>query len=260
MLRTKRFAWTLAAVGVFATAGLVGACDPEDDPTPGTQNDAGTNKPDSGTNTDAGSNTDAGTNTDAGSETDAGTTTDAGSETDAGTTTDAGTQTTLPLAVDGTWAASGYMGDGSTEGLLVDEPVCATPRPGSGLGACHKFTYKKGGNGWAGVFWQYPEGNWSKDTPPKPGFLVPDGAKAVTFYAWSEKGGETVDFFVGYGPNSRDGFEVKLSPQAVLTTAPTKYTLDISKIRYADVAAGFGWSAGGLDEPFVFYIDDIQWQ
>ena len=150
------------------------------------------------------------------------------------------------------------MGDGEVKGNVVDEPVCATTRPGTGLGLCHKITYTKGGQGWAGVFWQYPEGNWGKTSTP--GFLVPDGAKAVTFYAWSEKGGETVDFFVGYGPDSQDGFDKKLNPAAVLTKDPVKYTLDISKIRYADVAAGFGWSAGGHDEPFVFYIDDIQWQ
>ncbi|RKH66959.1 hypothetical protein [Corallococcus llansteffanensis] len=251
MHRNKRFAWTWAAAGVFAVAGLIGACDPEETSTP----DAGT-KVDAGTTTDAGA--DAGTTTDAG--TDAGTTTDAG--TDAGTTTDAGTdagpQSAFPLAVDGTWAASGYMGAGSQPGGIVDEAVCATPRPGAALGNCHKITATRVGTGdaWAGIFWQYPEGNWP-DKPEK-GFLVPDGAKSVSFYAWGGTGGEVVDFFVGYGDKSKDGFEKKIN--VTLTKEPTKYTLDISRVRYTEVAAGFGWSAGGLDvAPLVLFLDDIQW-
>ncbi|TSC26784.1 hypothetical protein [Corallococcus sp. Z5C101001] len=254
MHRNKRFAWTWAAAGLFAVAGLIGACDPEDEtPAPSPQSDAGT-KTDAGS--DAGGTTDAGGNTDAGS--DAGNNTDAGS--DAGTQTDAGTpdagpQTGLPLAVDGTWAASGYMGAGGQPNGLVDEPICATPRPGAGLGNCHKFTAtQKGDFAWAGVFWQFPEGAWADD--PRPGFLVPDGAKSVTFYAWSEAGGETVDFFVGY--ETKDGFTKKIT--ATLTNQPKQYTLDISRVRYTEVGAGFGWSAGGLDvKPLVLFIDDIQW-
>ncbi|MCY1032401.1 hypothetical protein OV207_13095 [Corallococcus sp. BB11-1] len=252
MNRNKRFAWTWAAAGVFAVAGLIGACDPEetDKPTPtadaGTQADAGSTA-DAGGNTDAGGTTDAGSTTDAGAQVDAGT--DAGTETDAGV--DAGPQSAFPLAVDGTWAPSGYMGD---RGGITTEPTCHTPRPGAGLGACHKFTLTKGADGWGGVYWHYPEGNWGTQE----GVAVPAGAKSVSFYAWGAEGGEAIGFFVGNGQKTLDKFKIETG-DIVLNAVPTRYTIDISIINYGNVSGGFGWSAAGKDVPVVFFLDDIQW-
>lgn len=70
---------------------------------------------------------------------------------DADTQPSAGMTTTLPLAVDGTWAASGDMGDGEAQLIQDDTTQCASPRPGSGLGDCHRFTWTPGGAGWGGV-------------------------------------------------------------------------------------------------------------
>jgi hypothetical protein len=246
MQRHKHFAWAWAAAGLFAVSGLLGACDPAETTNP---------KPDTGTQ-------DAGTQADAGTQTDAGTRTDAGTQppTDAGTQTDAGSTAVLPLAVDGTWAASGYMGDGEHQ-LIKDEAQCAEPRPGSGLGNCHRFTWTPGGAGkpgWGGVWWQYPEGNWGNGTPKVPGFEVPKGASSVSFYAWGTTGDEKVTFLVGMGP-AVDGFELKLV-DVPLTTTPKQYTIDVSGIAYGKVVGGFGWVAGGRTSPLVFSIDDIQWR
>ncbi|ATB50590.1 hypothetical protein [Corallococcus macrosporus] len=251
----KRFAWAWVAAGVFAVSGLVVGCDPEEDPTP--TPDAGQQNPDSGTRLDSGTQTDSGTPPpDAGTEPDdAGTEPeDAGTEPeDAGTEEDAGTPPpTLPLAVDGAWIPSGYMGDGASGGVTYSGTECAS-RAGSAQGACHRFTWTPGGEGWAGVFWQFPEGNWGS----MPGFAVPDGANSVSFYAWGAEGGEVVTFMTGM--NAADGFEVPLENVA-LTTTPTQYTIDISRVRYGLVVGGFGWSAGGgRTTPLVFFIDDIHW-
>ncbi len=239
MQRHKRFAWTWAAAGAFAVTGLLGACEPEEktqDPIP----DAGTQQ-----------QADAGTRTDA--STDAGT--DAGTQpVDAGT--DAGTTLSIPLAVDAAWIPSGYMGDGERPGGVQDTPECAAPRPGTGAGTCHKFTWTPGSVGWAGVWWQYPEGNWG--TTNIPGLTVPAGATTLSFYAWGGTGGEVVKFLVGM--QAADGFGLDTG-DTTLTAEPKQYTIDISRVRYGKVVGGFGWVAGGgRTTPLVLFIDDIQWR
>ncbi|WP_228560884.1 MULTISPECIES: hypothetical protein [Myxococcus] len=78
----------------------------------------------------------------------------------------------------------------------------------------------------------------------------------MPFYAWGTEGGEVVSFMVGM--NAADGFEVKVENVA-LTTTPTQYTIDISRVRYGQVVGGFGWTADGRTTPLVFFIDDIHW-
>ncbi|MCP3100518.1 hypothetical protein LZ198_16740 [Myxococcus sp. K15C18031901] len=258
MQHPKRFAWSWAVAGVVAGVTLLGACDPEDegnDPLPdaGTQPDSGT-KPDSGT-PDSGA-PDSGT-PDSGAP-DSGTTPDGGGEPDSGTTPDSGTPDAgptvkLPLPVDGTWIPGGYMGDGASN-LVTDEVECAATRPGTGKGTCHKFTYTAGGQNWAGVWWQYPEGNWGD----LPGFEVPDGASVLSFYAWGASGGEVVKFLVGLSTKA-DGFTMDTG-DITLTAEPKEYTIDVSRVRYRKVAGGFGWVTGGRTTPIVFFLDDIQWR
>lgn len=258
MQRHKRFAWTWAAAGMVAVAGLLGACDPEDSgdkPGPQQQADSGTQQQtDSGTQQQADSGTqqqaDAGTQEpqDSGTQ----------QQADSGTqqqcpTPDAGPTVFTPLKVDGNWAASGYMGDGE-HNLIQDSNECAATRPGAALGDCHKFTWTPGSAGWGGVWWQYPEGNWGTT----PGFEVPEGASVLSFYAWGANGDEKVTFLVGMGATA-DGFELK-TQELTLTTEPKQYTIDVSRVRYRKVVGGFGWVSGGRSSPLVLFIDDIQWR
>jgi hypothetical protein len=159
----------------------------------------------------------------------------------------------LPVAADDLFADSGYMGDGATPGAVGDAQSCPQ-REGDRKGKCHKFSYTPGSVGWAGIYWQFPANNWGTQI----GQDVPAGAQSISFWAWGAKGGETVTFFAGLQPY--DGFYTATNPIS-LTTTPTQYTLNLSKVTYSKVIGGFGWSTqaqGNL--PVNFYVDDIEWK
>ncbi|MEZ4468966.1 MAG: hypothetical protein R3F43_32175, partial [bacterium] len=154
----------------------------------------------------------------------------------------------LPIIVDDHFAPSGFMGDGETGGISASND-CAR-RGADAAGLCHRFAYTPGAAGWAGVWWQSPDGNWGAS----PGFAMPAGATRVQFQAWSAAPA-TVTVFAGYG--AADGFNVEA--ELSLTTSPTTYTLDLAGVPYADIAGGFGWVAQGADGPLELYLDDIRY-
>ena len=156
---------------------------------------------------------------------------------------------TLPMAVDDWFGPSGYMGDG--EDGLVDASAC-TERAPDAMGRCHRFTWTRGSKGWAGVFWQHPDGNWGTGE----GLEMPTGATAVTFSAWGETGTEVVTFGTGMG--DVDGFGLEL-PAATLSTSPTRYRIDLSEVAYGRVVGGFVWTSSGQADETTFYVDDIRW-
>ncbi|MEZ4297316.1 MAG: hypothetical protein R3B70_20295 [Polyangiaceae bacterium] len=160
----------------------------------------------------------------------------------------------IPFAVDQYFAASGYMGDGESAGAVVDSAECPA-RAGEQKGLCHQIGWKPGAAGWAGVFWQYPEGNWGAAE----GKEIEPGATRISFWAWGEKGNEEVSFFAGI--QEVDGFHVELTNVA-LTTEPTQYFIKLGQATYGKVVGGFGWSSGKSDgsTKVVFTVDDIQWQ
>jgi hypothetical protein len=159
---------------------------------------------------------------------------------------------TLPLAADALFADSGYMGDGANPGAIVDAQTCPV-RAGNRQGKCHQFTYTPGSVGWGGIYWQFPANNWGTQT----GQVIPAGAQSISFWAWGAHGGETITFFAGLQPY--DGFYVASVPIA-LTTTPTQYTLNLSKVTYGKVIGGFGWSEQAQGNvASTFYVDDIEW-
>jgi len=177
-----------------------------------------------------------------------------GSGSDAGATVDggAGAELALPFAVDDWFAPSGYMGDGSVTNGITDTPDCSS-RGGDGRGVCHHFVWDPSGMGWAGVYWQYPDGNWGA----QPGLRVPGGATQVSFYAWAPGGSAEVGFMVGMA--DVDGFEVK-QEEIELGTSPQRYTLSLADTGYTAVVGGFGWVAADSDTGVEFIVDDIAWE
>jgi hypothetical protein len=160
----------------------------------------------------------------------------------------------VPFAVDDYYAPSGFMGDGESPGALTDKATCPS-RAGEKHGLCHHVTWKPGMKGWAGIYWQYPDGNWGTAK----GHDIAPGATQISFWAWGEKGGEKVDFFSGINPP--DGYKVETG-DLVLTTTPTQYFIKLGASPYSTVVGAFGWSSGTSDgsTPVTFYVDDIQWQ
>ena len=156
----------------------------------------------------------------------------------------------LPLQVDAWFAPSGYMGDGSAGGISASP--CASDSAG-GSGVCHQFVWTPLEQGWAGVFWQYPDGNWGE----QPGLQIPPGAQSIRFEAWGDQGGETVTFGAGYGANSADGFGIERT--ITLDEEPMPYSIDLSQTTYETVAGGFVWTAANADSPLTFYIRGIEW-
>ncbi|MCX7615633.1 MAG: hypothetical protein N2Z65_07765, partial [Clostridiales bacterium] len=96
---------------------------------------------------------------------------------------------TVPIPVEGNFFPSGWMGD--RDDLTLD--VASMENPHS-KDTCIKVDYsakKSQGNGWAGVYWQYPDKNWGE----KRGYnWSKKGLSKLTFWA---KGEGTVTFKVG---------------------------------------------------------------
>ncbi len=183
---------------------------------------------------------------------------------------------TLPFAVDDEYAASGYMGDGATVGVVTMLPAKTTDSQdcngnrssATALGVCHTITYvplaataTPAPAGWAGVYWQYPANNWGT----KPGFAIPPGATKVSFWARGDAGGELVGFIAGgivtAGASYSDSLKAS-TPTETLTTTWTQYSMDLTGFTYTQVLGGFAWTmgapAGGTTAKF--YVDDIEWQ
>jgi hypothetical protein len=161
--------------------------------------------------------------------------------------------TALPFAVDDWYGPSGYMGDGEHAGAITDAQTCMPSRPSTWMGNCHRYTWTPSGTAWAGVYWQYPDGNWGD----RPGLQIPAGATAISFQAWGAAGGEKVDFMVGM--MAVDGFEAK-QMGIELTTQPQRFTLSLAGATYSRVVGGFGWVAKDATAPITFGIDDIRWE
>ena len=170
-----------------------------------------------------------------------------------GGTTGESAPSTLPFAVDDWYGPSGYMGDGEHAGAIKDAQACLPSRPSTWVGNCHRYTWTPSGTAWAGVYWQYPDGNWGD----RPGLMIPAGATQVAFQAWGVTGNEKVDFMVGM--MAVDGFQVTQT-QIALTTQPQRYTLSLGGAPYARVVGGFGWVAKDATSAITFGIDDIHWE
>jgi hypothetical protein len=123
---------------------------------------------------------------------------------------------------------------------------------------CIKVSYEPGSRGWAGVYWQYPDGNWGK----VPGREV-KGAKTVEFWARGEKGGEVVSFKVG-GINQlkyKDSLDISMDP-VVLTTEWKQFEIDLGGADTSSVIGAFAWIASKDGNPggLTFYLDDIRFK
>jgi hypothetical protein len=181
--------------------------------------------------------------------------------TSCGATTDAGTSDARAPDAPSSDATSSDAPSSDATSSDTGAPEAAAPDGGPRIptAKCWSIWYTPtadGGQGWAGVDWQFPGNNWGTMN----GRVIPRGAKSVHFLAWGAVGGEVVSFNVGYGFTSPDLFGMTLA-NAVLTTTPTAYDIDLTGIDYTcpSVRMGFGWTTAGT-VPVAFHIDGIEWQ
>ena len=163
----------------------------------------------------------------------------------------------LPLTLLGDGAGTpyipaGYMGN---SGAIKMDPAFAT-NPHSGK-TCLQAMYTAG-DSWGGVVWQNPDNNWGD----KPGGFNLTGAKALTFWARGDKGGEKVNFsfgLIGKDKPFSDTASGKLDG-VTLSKDWTKYTIDLTGKDMSRIVTGFCWVVAGTGSGEVFYLDDIRYE
>jgi len=143
-----------------------------------------------------------------------------------------------------------------------------TSNPHSGK-SCIKITYSaSGSNGqnWAGIYWQYPEGNWGN----YPGYNL-TGATAFSFWARSENGTEKGEFKIGgincpphHDPNLpyQDSFGPLTTGVVTLTNTWKKYSINLTGVNLSNVIGAFCWVTNKPSNPSgcTFYLDDIMYE
>ena len=127
---------------------------------------------------------------------------------------------------------------------------------------CMKISYAvkaEQGAGWVGIFWQNPANNWGA----RDGGFDLTGAKALTFWARGENGGEVVTELKmgGITGEYADSDSVGIGP-IVLTKEWKQYSIDLTGADLSYISGGFCFSASKMDNPngFTFYLDDIRYE
>lgn len=147
---------------------------------------------------------------------------------------------------------SGYMGNAAA--IHMDDTARDTPHTGK---TCLKVQYTAADN-WGGVVWQNPADDWGDH----PGGWNLMGAKALTFWARGDEGGETVSFAFGLlgkdktYPDSATGKQ----DQVVLTKEWKQYKIDLMGLDLSRIKTGFSWTVAGSGLPVTFYLDDIRYE
>jgi len=154
------------------------------------------------------------------------------------------------------FAPSGWMGDWAD----LDYYECDRSNPHSGQVAIRINYDPRGPEGWAGIYWQEPDGNWGKMEGR--GYNL-DDASALHFYARGGQGGEQVKFMMGgiWGPYP-DSQQPALSTDVItLTTDWSEYSLDLRGRDLSRVIGGFAFVTDQClnTEPITFYLDDIHY-
>ena len=156
---------------------------------------------------------------------------------------------------DNHYVPSGWMGD--TAYIKFNDSYTTNPHSGS---TSIKITYSVGHEGWAGIYWQDPEGNWGQI---KEGGYNLTGATNLTFWARGENGGEKIEFKVGgITGNYPDSLQPAVSSGVItLTNEWKQYSIDLTGKDLSHIIGGFAWVTNKSNNPngATFYLDDIKY-
>lgn len=147
--------------------------------------------------------------------------------------------------------ASGWMGN--HENIVMDDR-CRT-RPHSGA-TCLRFEYSRP-DGWGGVVWQNPPGDWGD----RAGGYDLRAAEKLSFWARGERGGERVKFGVGLiQADKRFHDTARLETEVVLEQDWKRYEIRLSGQNLSRIKSGFFWTLAAQGDAVVFYLDDVQFE
>ena len=151
---------------------------------------------------------------------------------------------------------SGWMGDWGD--ISFDDNDTTKPHLGIACGnSSLRINYSaKGsqGNGWAGIYWQDPKGNWGD----KEGGYNLSGATNLSFWARGENGGEKSEFMIGGLGSLKPSVSIGV---ITLTKEWKQYTINLSG-NLSRITGGFCWVTGKADNPHgcTIYLDDIRYE
>jgi hypothetical protein len=165
-----------------------------------------------------------------------------------------------PFDVTHYFMPSGRMGDFEDQHIQMNRAFRGGSRQGDTDAFSIRVHYQPGSVGWAGVYWQYPDGNWGEN----PGTNI-RGATKVVFWARGDSGGEVVEFKAGGILNPerpyRDSFERSIG-FITLTEGWQRYEINLSEEDTSHVIGAFAWIATRDHNPegLTFYLDDIHYE
>jgi len=156
---------------------------------------------------------------------------------------------TSPADVDVYFFPSGWMGDGE-----YGQRYITFIR----IQGYIKITYRLGPKGCAGIYWQFPEGNWGE----QPGRNL-SGAQKLIFLAKGETGNEIIEFKAGgiRGHQYQDSFEKSLG-RIKLSQIWKQYEINLTNQNLSNVIGAFAWIATKDANPhgLTFYIMNIYYE
>ncbi|MDD5270707.1 MAG: hypothetical protein PHE80_05925 [Candidatus Omnitrophica bacterium] len=155
----------------------------------------------------------------------------------------------------GVFAPSGWMGD---VGCIKADPNCRV-KPKTGK-FCSKWTYdnsKGASQGWAGVYWLYPENNWGG----KKGMDL-SGHKRLSFWIRGETGKEVVSIKMGGVKGDFPDTVTKELNELKLGSQWKQYSIDLTGRDLSNISGGFCWTADGKLNPkgCTFYLDEVVYE
>ncbi|MFH0880364.1 MAG: hypothetical protein V2A34_11680 [Lentisphaerota bacterium] len=151
------------------------------------------------------------------------------------------------------FSMSGYMGDVSdikVMGGFTNRFQEAAP--------CLKIVYLASGEqGWAGLIWQNPANNWGD----MDGGYNLTKAKALSFWARGNVGGEVVEFKLGGMAAKHPESDSILSGSVTLKNEWTQYKIDLNEANLDYISSGFTFIIKQEFNPSgcTFYMDDIRY-
>lgn len=148
------------------------------------------------------------------------------------------------------YVPSGWMGN---QGAMKLD-MASTDHPHSGT-TCIRWDYTAS-DGWAGIAWQSPEGDWGD----KPGGLDLTGAKKLTLWARGMNGGETVTFSVGIIKSDKKYCDTAIvdGGKRTLSDSWQKYEVPLDGRDLTRIKTGLVMIVGGQGHPVTIFIDDIR--